>query len=787
MPSSSALLMWLFLRSALAPHEPASLSIPAGELPSARSAYGWLETSAPQIISDRFDGGGLTLGAPARIGVHGTSAADTTFRVNGLEATSTLRPGMPMVLPDVVGAESISVTRLASDVSMSAPGPVIDWQPRSGARRAVIAETFFMPKAWATTPSTTSAMPIQQLTSLADGSLLISGELVPGASNAMLAAHWSRSVRLERASPVEVTATQLSLVGHLTFTPSTRDVVQATAIVQRASPATLFGQTAKNDTYGTGQLSWRRTEKGRASYHLAGGYQWTDTTPTVASLTSIDSAFDGAVFPAIFRPAGKEDALRVAADVALAPRVARGVTHRLQAGYSFDHVGMTPSLATTSMVTEKVNGVPARIWRVDVPSTVPSWRTTTGALFANDRIGSEQAWVEVGVRAESLKASNGSATSISWSDVSPHAGFDLFSKSAGMGVFGTYTRAGARLPAMSLAYGDVNAPSARVYRWADANGNGIADGTEGNTVSSLIARVGPGAGGGLTALDPAVKRPVIDLFMGGIRVDTSRFALSVTAISRRQTQFVRAVADGGAAYTVVTQADPNADFSHPSDDQQLAAYSRTISSFGLDHYTLTNPAGLGDGSSYTLDISAQYRGPRARLAFSAAAVKAMGTGANRGFRADENDAGLIGEVPSDPNAASRAADGRMFFDRGYVGKILGVFTLPGHATLGIVTRYQDGQPFSRLAIFSGLNQGPEAVMAYANGRPTRFTFISTTDVRLQKTFAFGSGQATLIVDAFNAFNIGREVEEYVLTNAAFRTVTAIEPPRTIRVGLRFAF
>jgi hypothetical protein len=60
-------------------------------------------------------------------------------------------------------------------------------------------------------------------------------------------------------------------------------------------------------------------------------------------------------------------------------------------------------------------------------------------------------------------------------------------------------------------------------------------------------------------------------------------------------------------------------------------------------------------------------------------------------------------------------------------------------------------------------------------------------VRLQKAFAVGSGEVTVIIDAFNAFNIGREVEEYVLTNAAFRTVTAIEPPRTLRLGLRFKF
>jgi len=109
-----------------------------------------------------------------------------------------------------------------------------------------------------------------------------------------------------------------------------------------------------------------------------------------------------------------------------------------------------------------------------------------------------------------------------------------------------------------------------------------------------------------------------------------------------------------------------------------------------------------------------------RLAFSAAAVAAKGTAASRGFRADENDPMLIGDVFANPNATVNAAGGRTFFDRGYVGKIAGAFDLPGRVSLGIVTRYQDGQPFSRLAIFTNLNQGPEAVMAYSNGRPTTF-------------------------------------------------------------------
>ncbi|MBP8273392.1 MAG: TonB-dependent receptor [Acidobacteria bacterium] len=788
MPSSTALLLWLFIRSALMPHDPAGLIVPPGDLPSARSAYGWLETTAPQVISDSFDSGGLMVARTARLGVHGTSFTDTTFRINGLDATSTLRPGTPMVLPDTVGAASISVTRLASDASMSAPGPVVDWRAMDGRTRTMIAEGFFMAPRWAIKPSMASAMPVEQLTSLADGSFLIAGALVPGKANAMLSAHWARADRLEGTNPTERRATQLSLVGNLSFTPSDRDDGQALIIVQRATPSAIAGQASpKADAYGTAQFSWRHTQKNAMAYRVTGGYQWSDTTSVATASTSIDSAFDGAVFPNIFRPAGKETVLRLGADVALAPRSAMGMTHRVQAWGSFDRSTMTPTLATTLLVAERVNGVAARAWRVDVPTTAPSWTSSTGALYATDRIGSEHAWVELGVRAESMQSSNGGTAGISWNGVYPHAGFDVFNVASGLGIFGTFNRAGIRLPPMTLAYGDVNAPSARVYRWIDANNNGVVDGAEATGTGNLIARVGPGSANGLTAVDPKLSRPTANLFMGGLRFEKSRFAMSVTAIARRQNELVRAVADGGAAYTIVTQADPNADFTHPSDDQQLQGFNRTTASFGLDHYTLTNPLGLGETSSYTLDLSMQYRGRRARIGFSAAAVKAKGTAANRGYRADENDPGLIGEVPSDPNASSFSKGARPFFDRGYVGKIVGVFTLPAQTTLGLVTRYQDGQPFSRLAIFSNLNQGPEAVVAYAPGRPTRFTYIATTDVRLQKAFVFGSGQLSVIVDGFNVFNIGREVEEYVLTNAAFRSVTSIEPPRTLRIGLRLSF
>lgn len=61
-----------------------------------------------------------------------------------------------------------------------------------------------------------------------------------------------------------------------------------------------------------------------------------------------------------------------------------------------------PTLATTLLVAERVNGVAARAWRVDVPTTAPSWTSLMGALYVTHPIGSEhagRAWRARGVDA----------------------------------------------------------------------------------------------------------------------------------------------------------------------------------------------------------------------------------------------------------------------------------------------------------------------------------------------------------------------------------------------------
>ena len=51
----------------------------------------------------------------------------------------------------------------------------------------------------------------------------------------------------------------------------------------------------------------------------------------------------------------------------------------------------------------------------------------------------------------------------------------------------------------------------------------------------------------------------------------------------------------------------------------------------------------------------------------------------------------------------------------------------------------------------------------------------------------GRRRVGLIFEAYNLTNATIEAEEYVVTGPAFRTVSAVQPPLALRVGLRVGF
>ena len=217
----------------------------------------------------------------------------------------------------------------------------------------------------------------------------------------------------------------------------------------------------------------------------------------------------------------------------------------------------------------------------------------------------------------------------------------------------------------------------------------------------------------------------------------------------------------------------------------LPIFNRRPSSYGADAYVLQNVDG-NTARDHGLDLVLErpLRG-RWGMLVGATAHKSTGAGGNRGFRPDENDQGVLGEVFSDPNAAT-GRRGRLFFERGYVIKWSMMFQLPYGLRAGTAARYQDGQHFTRVVIAPDLQQGVDFIPALPRGL-TRFTYTFTLDTRLEKDLRLGNGHAAVILQVFNLLNTNNEVEENEVTGPAFRAATAVQPPRSLHLGLRFTF
>ncbi|HUR19385.1 MAG TPA: hypothetical protein VMZ90_01165, partial [Vicinamibacterales bacterium] len=259
-----------------------------------------------------------------------------------------------------------------------------------------------------------------------------------------------------------------------------------------------------------------------------------------------------------------------------------------------------------------------------------------------------------------------------------------------------------------------------------------------------------------------------------------------TAIWRDQTDLLASVNTGVPAlsYRILYVLDQYTDWISAEDDRLLAVYDRLPASFGKDAYLLTNPAGekaTYEGLEFTWKLTTR---PLLAL-FGVTAYRTATWAGDLGFRALENDPGIIGDRWENPNAQP-VVQGRYFFDRAYVAKLSASYRAPKDIRLAFSARYQDGQPFSRIVVAPDLAGGAEMIHAYRIGQ-TRFTYTLTLDVRIAKDFTIGGRRSSVFVDVFNATRHLNEVEEDILTTPAFRRSTAMQPPLAARLGFRIGF
>ena len=760
------------------------------DLPSGRDVWSLLETADATAILDRIEGGGLYAGEPGLVGIHGSSWTQVGYRLEGLDLTDPQGAGTPLIYPDLAGLTAFRVASAALPVEIGPPGASLVLAPLrpTGAWRGS-AQGYGVPAGWQSSPSG-PAPAIARHDALSGGELNVAGPLVPDRLGLALTGSLTRSRRIERLDPTPLEGRTASALAHLVWVPTPRDELRLLLGAQgreRPDPARArLGETAReSDRVLDVRSTWER--RGETSFGMSAGYGRGSFAPDGRDPlgTPVERLRDGPV-PLLFPGRATRASGQVQAHLDLRPLVLRGGSHLARFGLRVDRrTAATRPPGPASLTAETVAGLPARVWSYGWAGPESRARATDLAAWAADHLRYGRLALEAGLRFEATKGASATGPArIAWTSLSPRAQARLALVGPDrLTIMAAYGRYRDRLPLDWLAVGDPAGPQGLVYRWEDRNGDRLLKAAE---TGPLVARLGPGSS--IAAVDPGLKRPWTEEVLVGLEGRWGEmWSAHVLALHRREHDLVASVNTGVGLddYDVIRVPDPGGDILGHEDDQFLPVYDRRPESFGRDRYLLTNPA---DGNSLHESVEVELTrrmGVRFWLHLGAMTLRTNGPNANRGFHADENDQGLLGERLEGPNAQTFSR-GRLFFDRAYTIKLAALFRAPGDWRLAAAVRYQDGQPFARVVVASDLRQGPEAVQAIPNGRG-RFTYTLTVDARLEKGFRIGRGRLAAILESFNVLGMANEIEEDVVWGPGYRAVTAVQPPRAFRLGLRLDF
>ena len=545
-------------------------------LPASSNLYSILDTIQADVISDRLDTGGLGTAQPSRVGAHGSTWTQTQFRIGDVGITDPTGSGTPLLMPGVLQWERIDVNTGLMPVDVNAPGLAITLTPRRPSEswtRSI--EGFFAPPGLQAGRAVTTPPAVERIDAWQDGSLLVSGPLIPNRLGIVLAANIGQGSRFERTDLLSHESSIASGFAHVVFTPNTRDEVRLVALGQRTSYPyahhIAFAQpsASERDLSAAGQLTWERRVSDGLSWRMFAGGAARQQIPQLLPSTTLvmDRLREGPVGELLSPGEGMQQLGTIGIHLTPAPFEAFGRHHVPQAGVtaSLSHASSAPSFS--GRIGELVNGEPARVWDITSTGIKSQWGSTSFAAYAGDQFQLvPHVAADVGLRFDSITGSaEGAPNGVTWHDVFPRGTirWDI-TGFLGLSAFAGYGRYGYQLPLGWLAYGDPNAATGAVYRWTGAastpNPSTVAPGT----VGALIARVGPGTGGhaGFSGIDPALRRPYMDEVTFGLESrPRSRTVMRLTATARRDRQLVGLLDVGvpTSTYSVVHVADPGFD------------------------------------------------------------------------------------------------------------------------------------------------------------------------------------------------------------------------------------
>jgi hypothetical protein len=787
----------------------------ARDLPLGRSAWALLETVEPAAVVDRIDGAGLHVDEPGRFAMRGASWTQNAVLLDGVDVTDPLRGGTPLFLPDVESLQSIEVTSALAPADYSVPGVTLALRSRAPASSwRGTAQAYGLGSGLQSRETPGEPHSIARFGSLVDAGALLSGPVAGERLGLLAAGRLTHVRRFERSDTTALDARLVSGLVQITWRASERNVLRLGGVAQAlerplAARVRFAGDPVTEQADSLGLTSTWNHAGDRVTV-AAFASVWTGTfvphTDGYTANGTVERLRDGPVPDLVFSSHSRRSSLSAGGRLALRPATLSGFSHAPRFGLTFGRASVTEAHGVDGPVPETVDGLAARVWDYSWPGPDSRRHVLDVAAWASERLTwRERLFVEAGLRLErKTGAADSAAQGVSWTSVLPRVSARLRLTDTGrIDLFGGWGEYRHRLLLDSLAFGDPNAPRASVYRWTDANGDGLYDPSERGL---LVARVGPG-NGSLAGIDPGLRPPRTRELVAGLEASPGEsWVLALTGFDRRETDLIGSVNVGVpvSAYVVRYLPDPGGDIVGPQDDQLLPVFDRKPESFGLDRYLLTNPAGLtGQHQGVELRVE-KVLGARFALFAGATASRTEIRGGNRGFRVTENDQGVVGELFDDPNAATYSL-GRAFSDRAFTIKVAAAWRAPNGFRVGVAARYQDGQPFGRLVIVPDLAQGPEAIPATPRGqsfgraatvdpegRPLtadghRFTYTLTMDARIEKAFRIGARQLAFVAEAFNLLGLRHEVEENPVWGAGFRDPMAVQPPRVVRLGARFDF
>ncbi len=810
--------------------------------PEAFSLQGLGLSREPSSVTQPLDFTGLS---DNRLGVEsqrGYSWTDTQYRLNGMDATDSYQPGLPVILPDAQALDEVVVRSAFAQTTSSSYGTEVGLfisEPRLSWHGALSTSSTGAALSSSDLPSTANRGLVQQSDQFlwfTRDRLEIGGPLTPWADfYASGSGQWA-----SQTEPLAAPGTDQR--SRLLF-GNARGRVRAGAGDQFDA---LYSGSRINLTDGGVPAGLEALTGNRLapSFVLPGEFAgqpetdhldflqvgWTHLLPSASDLGIIEVRYGYSVahldttvptgqsriellggMVAGAPPLGNLAVrMRQGIETAWQPGILRAIRsrHQIVAGGGWKTSEPRNRFATPSdMNLVTAAGAPAFVVEFNTPlnsreivrsfssyiadhvSFTPSLSLDLGALadFSRGSLPAQSSPAGAFTAARTFAAR---PDLIAWNSLSPRAGLAwLVPHSHGLVLRATYFRLYAPLAGRYLDFGNPNSLGGNVYQWIAPNANAPFQPSE---QGSLLVRFG----GPYSSISPSLQRPYSDEFDLGAEFRFAPRSVASIHLFRFDDKDRIAAIDTGVpaqAFTPVSILDPGPDgIPGTFDDQRLTVYAQNPATLGQDRYLLMNPAGLRMlNTGLVAEAGTAWR----RLTFHASFVAEKSYGpTNPGDAVYENDPGVIGSLFLDPNTSIHAV-GRSFVDRAYVAKTQANYELPptlGRIEVSSVADYMDGLVFARQLLVTGLPQGPFLVATTVRGSPgggNRAEYAINWNLRLSRQFVLPAGRFAVLADILNVTNAAQRLQEDDLSGPSFnlRLPVAIQPSRFVRMGFRYEF